>query len=70
MSVCLSVCLYSSTESSCLDNNPDATVAPPPSAAPLIGQFYSLNEQCKLLYGANSTTCNKTVIKITIIINN
>ncbi|XP_011406035.2 PREDICTED: A disintegrin and metalloproteinase with thrombospondin motifs 18-like isoform X2 [Amphimedon queenslandica] len=62
-SKCSELQLYdflSSSESSCLDNDPDATVAPPPSAAPLIGQFYSLNEQCKLLYGANSTTCHKT----------
>ena len=72
LSVCLSVCFLchcflllsnSSPESSCLDNEPLTTKSPPPQSPPLIGQFYSLNEQCRLLFGENSIACNKTVRK-------
>lgn len=51
---------FRSEGSSCLNDEPNTTVAPPPAHPPLPGMEYTLDEQCRLLFGAGASHCNTT----------
>ena len=54
--------MYSSSESHCLDNEPNSTdIFQLAESTPLIGTNYTLDEQCQLLFGSATASCYKTV---------
>ena len=48
-----------SSQSSCLNNKPNTTAYS--TMVPLLGTEYSLDNQCVLLFGNNTKSCEKTV---------